>query len=166
MGVSDYVPVAVAGCCAAAVAYIALSQAYAAAGDEGEPEKPSSSTSEEPRQSQPIKLAAVNGHSTPHEQHAAEAGTSSSSDSAPTSSSSSAVSHETCNHCNKAPDRKEHLLRCARCHHAWYCSKVRPQGLHNHGHGIFCIALHCSASSMRCMHPGFWGGMVANGQFF
>jgi hypothetical protein len=148
MGVSEYVPVAVAGCCAAAVAYIALSQAYAAAGDEEDVSKPSSSTTEASRQSQTIKTAAVNGHSTALEQHAGEAGASSSSDPAPTSSSSSAGSPETCNHCHKAPDLKEHLLRCARCYHAWYCSKVRLQG-----------ACTTSGHGSRSCHPMQWAAL-------
>jgi hypothetical protein len=122
MGVSEYLPVAVAGCCAAAVAYIALSQAYEAA-DADDAGSPSTSGSEAPKAASQAHKAVANGQIVPAGQHAAEASTSSSS-STTAPSSSSRGNPSSCNHCKKVPEKLEHLLRCSRCHQAWYCSKV------------------------------------------
>ena len=113
MGVSDYLPIAVAGCAAAGVAYIALSQAYAADDASGS----SSSKPAASRQADMSKKAAINGDDTLRDQDASISGS---------SNSSSSSSSRACDHCKKAPGQQEHLLKCSRCHNAWYCSKVRP----------------------------------------
>jgi len=118
MGLSDYLPVAVAGCCAAAVAYVALSQAFEA-DSEGAADSPSTSQSAEPTKAEVNNSAVLNGKGAKLDQHAAVAGTSSST------SSSSSSSGSRCDHCMKVPEGQQHLLKCSRCHHAWYCSKVR-----------------------------------------
>lgn len=164
--VSDYLPVAVAGCCAAAIAYVALSQAYdAAADDDGGGERHSSSSATtpaaaaEPSSSSSTTSAkevvkpsidATADAQDATQQHAAAVASPSASGvttSTTNSSSNNADNPSACNHCKKAPERQEQLLRCSRCHHAWYCSKVR---LSRDGCRVLltCIA---SLSVARCI---------------
>lgn len=147
MGVSEYLPVAVAGCCAAAVAYIALSQAYEAEVAD-DTDSPSTTRSEASKAASVAPKAVANGAIAPAGQHAAEASTSSSSSStAPSSSSGGNPSN--CNHCKKVPARQDHLLRCSRCHHAWYCSKVWAASTW----GLFCCLHECQCRPGQC-HVG------------
>lgn len=125
MGVSEYLPVVAAGCCAAAVAYVALSQAYEAGGDAADAGKPSTSGTGVSKQAKQPSGTAVNGRAATDVQHAPEASPSGSGGSiTANTSTSSSGDRSICNHCKKAPEKQEHLLRCSRCHHAWYCSKV------------------------------------------
>jgi hypothetical protein len=64
------------------------------------------------------------------------------------SSSGSDDNPGVCNHCKKAPEREEHLSRCSRCHHAWYCSKVRHACVLSQAGCRVGQALH----ALRCRH--------------
>lgn len=158
MGVSEYLPAVAAGCCAVAVAYVALSQASAAAGDDApheggsSPSTSSRTASKSVQRDRQVPTQASKSDPAPHA--AAEA--SSSSAGASSSSGSSDDNPGVCNHCKKAPEREEHLSRCSRCHHAWYCSKVR--------HTTVCkLALWwwwwgCIVGEARAR--GGWGGAI------